>query len=568
MSKRIVVDPITRIEGHLRIEAEMDQGKIVDAFSSGTMVRGIETILKDRDPRDAWALTQRICGVCTTVHALAALRSVEDALQIEIPKNANLIRNIMNAVLYIHDHVVHFYHLHALDWIDVVSALKADPNEASVTAQKMSSWSKSSPGYFKELQGRLKRIVESGQLSIFTNGYWGHPLYKLPPEVNLIMLAHYLEALDEQRELVKIHTIFGGKNPHPHYVVGGMATPIDINSETAVNAAQLAMMSDLINQAITFVEQVYLPDLEAMAFYYKDWLYGGGIKNYLSYGDFPIGSYSDKKNFWMPSGVIVDGNLQDVKQPDPWDEEEIKEVVDRSWYKYQGEGGLHPWKGETTFNFTGQLPFEFLDTANKYSWIKTPQWKGKTMEVGPLARMMMGVATNHKDIKPAVEEALAKSKLPMSALHSALGRTYARGIESRVMVHQMRKLMDELISNIKSGDQTTFNSQKWEPSTWPSQAKGVGIVEAPRGALAHWSVIQDGKITNWQAIVPTTWNAAPRDDKGQRGAYEASLLNVPIVDPKQPLEILRIIHSYDPCLACAVHLTDLEQNETLQITIE
>ncbi|MGD8191328.1 nickel-dependent hydrogenase large subunit [Brevibacillus ginsengisoli] len=568
MSKRIVVDPITRIEGHLRIEADMENGKIVDAFSSGTMVRGIETILKDRDPRDAWALTQRICGVCTTVHALAALRSVEDALKIEIPKNANLIRNIMNAVIYVHDHVVHFYHLHALDWIDVVSALKADPNAASVTAQKMSGWSKSSPGYFKELQAKLKRIVESGQLSIFTNGYWGHPLYKLPAEVNLIMLAHYLEALDEQRELVKIHTIFGGKNPHPHYVVGGMATPLDMNSETAVNAAQLAMMSDLINQAITFVEQVYMPDLEAMAFYYKDWLYGGGIKNYLCYGDFPTGSYSDRKNFWMPSGVIVDGNLQDVKQPDPWDEEEIKEVVDRSWYKYQGANGLHPWKGETDFNFTGQLPFEFLDTANKYSWIKTPQWKGKTMEVGPLARMIMGVATNHKDIKPAVEEALAKAQLPFSALHSALGRTYARGIECRVLVHQLRKLMDELIANIKSGDQTTFNSQKWDPSTWPSQAKGVGIVEAPRGALAHWSVIQDGKISNWQAIVPTTWNAAPRDAKGQLGAYEASLLNVPVQDPKQPLEILRIVHSFDPCLACAVHLTDLEQNETLQITIE
>lgn len=568
MSKRIVVDPITRIEGHLRIEAEMDQGKIVDAFSSGTMVRGIETILKNRDPRDAWALTQRICGVCTTVHALAALRSVEDALKIEIPQNANLIRNIMNSVIFVHDHIVHFYHLHALDWIDVVSALKADPNVASATAQKMSAWPKSSPGYFKELQERVKKIVESGQLTIFSNGYWGHPLYKLPPEVNLIMLSHYLEALDEQRELVKIHTILGGKNPHPHYVVGGMATPIDPNSETAVNAAQLAMISDLINSAITFVDQVYMPDLYAMGHYYKDWLHGGGIKNYLSYGDFPVASYFDRKNFWMPAGVIVDGNLKDIKEPDPWNEDEIKEVIDRAWYKYQKEGGLHPWQGETDFNFTGQLPFQFLDTDNKYSWIKTPQWQGKTMEVGPLSRMILGYAMNHNDIKPAVEQELGRAGLPFEALHSALGRTFARGIEAKILAYKTRQMMDELLANIKAGDTTTFNSAKWDPATWPKEAKGVGIVEAPRGALGHWSIIKEGKINNWQAIVPTTWNAAPRDAGGQLGAYEAALKGVPIHDPKQPIEILRIIHSFDPCLACAVHLTDLEKNETLQITIE
>ncbi|WP_027414715.1 nickel-dependent hydrogenase large subunit [Aneurinibacillus terranovensis] len=571
MSKRIVVDPITRIEGHLRIEAEMDQGKIIGAYSSGTMVRGLELVLKGRDPRDAWALAQRICGVCTTTHSLAALRSVEDALKYEIPKNANYIRNIMNAVIYVHDHIVHFYHLHALDWVDVASALKADPAAASAAAQKMSNWSKSSPGYFKELQNKLKRVVESGQLSIFTNGYWGHPLYKLPSEVNLILLAHYLEALDEQRELVKIHTIFGGKNPHPHYVVGGMATPLDLNSETAVNTAQLAMISDLIDQAIQFIEQVYMPDLYAMAYYYKDWLYGGGIQNYLCYGDFPERSVFDRKSFWFPSGVIVDGNLHDVKPVDPWNESEIEEFVNHSWYTYNGgeEAGKHPWQGETIFNFTGpKPPFDTLDTENKYSWIKTPRWKEQPMEVGPLARMMMGYATNHRDIKPAMEESLRRAGLPLSALHSALGRTFARGIETRVLGQHLRKMMDEFIANIKSGDQVTFNPEKWDPANWPKEAKGVGIVEAPRGALAHWSIIQDGTIKNWQAIVPTTWNAAPRDKKGTQGAYEASLMNVPVHDPKQPLEILRIIHSFDPCLACAVHLTDLENNETLSIKIE
>lgn len=570
MPNRIIVDPISRIEGHLRIEADMDKGKIENAYSSGTTVRGIELILKDRDPRDAWVFTQRICGICTTVHALASLRSVEDALRIDIPKNANLIRNIMNAANYIHDHVIHFYHLHALDWVDVVAALKADPKEASNLAYSISNWPKSSPGYFQRVLEKIKQIVESDQLTIFTNGYWGHPLYKLPPEANLIFIAHYLEALDWQRDIMKILTIFGGKSPHPHYAVGGMATPIDLKSETAVNASKLAMVSDLIDQANEFVEKVYLPDLYALVQFYGDWLYGSGIQNYLVYGDFPKTSVYDRKNLWIPNGAIVNGNLEEIHPVDPWNEEDIQESVDRSWYEYEGEGkGRHPWQGQTVLNYTGpKPPFDYLNTDDKYSWVKTPRWKGKLMEVGPLARILVAYAAKHNDFKPAVDEALQKVKIPLNALSSALGRNLARGLETRVIGQHLRRMMDELIANIKVGDQTTFNGEKWDPSTWPSKAKGAGFMEAPRGGLGHWCIIEKGKIKNYQAIVPSTWNAAPRDSEDTRGALETSLLGTPVQDPKQPLEILRIIHSFDPCLACAVHLMDLENNGNHSIAVK
>ncbi len=265
MANRIVVDPVTRIEGHLRLEVEVKDGKVVDAYSSGTMVRGFELILKGRDPRDAWAFVERACGVCTTVHALASVRAVENAVGITVPPNAELIRNLMFCAQYLQDHVVHFYHLHALDWVDVVSALKADPKKTSELAQSISKWPKSSPGYFSDLQKRLTTFVESGQLGIFANGYWGHPAYKLPAEVNLIGVAHYLEALEWQKEIVKVHTIFGGKNPHPNYLVGGVPCSININEVNAINAERLAHVAKLFEDAKTFVEQVYIPDLLAIA---------------------------------------------------------------------------------------------------------------------------------------------------------------------------------------------------------------------------------------------------------------------------------------------------------------
>lgn len=573
MSERIVVDPITRIEGHLRVEADIGaDGVIKDAFSSGTSVRGIELIVQDRDPRDVWAFMQRVCGVCTTTHALASIRTVENALDITVPRNAHLIRNIMNAAVFVHDHVVHFYHLHALDWVDVVSALDANPDETSKIAQSISKWPKSSPGYFSDVQNKIKRLVDSGQLGIFANGYWGHEAYKLPPEVNLLAVAHYLEALDLQKEIVKIHTIFGGKNPHPHYVVGGMATPIDINSDNGIHAERLMHVSQLIDQAKEFVEQVYIPDLLAIGSYYKDWTHGGGLNNYLCYGDFSTGEVNDFDSYRFPRGIILDGDLSKIHDIDLTDKEHIKEFIDHSWYTYDGEegGGIgkHPWDGETTLNYSGpKPPYNNLNTDEKYSWIKAPRWKEKPLETGPLARLMVGYAAGKEEIVQLVDDTLKKLDIPFSALQSALGRTIARGLESVLAAKWLRADMDELLNNIKNGDQVTFNRSKWEPETWPKSAKGVGWMEAPRGALGHWVEIENGKTKTYQAIVPTTWNATPRDHNNIVGAYEAALIGTPLLDKEKPLEILRIIHSFDPCLACAVHLTDLENDKITEIRI-
>jgi len=557
MSERIVVDPVTRIEGHLRIEAEVKDGKIVDAWSAGTMVRGLEIILRGRDPRDAWAFCERVCGVCTTVHALASVRSVEDALDIHVPANAELIRNIMFCTQYMHDHVVHFYHLHALDWVDVVSALKADPVATSALAQKLSKYPKSSPGYYSELQKRLTKFVESGQLGIFANGYWGHPAFKLPPEANLMAVGHYLEALEWQKEIVKIHTIFGGKNPHPNYLVGGVPCAINIDEANAINAERLAFVGQTLQRAKEFIEQVYIPDVLAVAPFYLDWAgIGGGLENYLVYGDLPTNGFADVKSFKFPRGAILGRNLNEVHPVDPKnDQDEIKEFIDHSWYEYSQQGGLHPWAGETNLKYSGpKPPYEHLDVDKKYSWLKTPRWKGHAMEVGPLSRMLVGYASGNDDIKGAVTDALGALKAPPSVLFSTLGRTAARAIESRLAGIWGLEFYNQLLANIKAGDTRTFTREKWEPSTWPKVAKGVGCTEAPRGALAHWIVIGDQKIANYQLVVPSTWNASPRDGKGQRSAYEASLIGTPVHDPHQPLEIIRTIHSFDPCLACAVHL--------------
>lgn len=570
MATRIVVDPVTRIEGHLRIEAEVKGKKIVDAYSSGTMVRGFEKILKGRDPRDAWAFTERACGVCTTVHALASVRCVENALDIVIPPNAELVRNIMFCTQYVQDHVVHFYHLHALDWVDVVSALKANPKDTANIAQSISNWPKSSPKYFADVQNRIKTFVESGQLGIFANGYWGHPAYKLPPAVNLLAVAHYLEALEWQKEVVKIHTIFGGKNPHPNYLVGG--APCSINPEDAmpINAERLAKVGQLIDEAIDFVEQVYIPDLMAVASFYKDWFkYGGGLSNFLCYGDLPTHGYNDPTKFKYPRGAILNKNLNEVLEVNGEDPDQVKEYVTHSWYKYSAgdNQALHPWDGETDFNYTGpKPPYEHLNVDEKYSWMKTPRWKDNPMEVGPLARLLVAYASGSEEVQEAVNGALKQLNAPVTALFSTLGRTAARGLETKLVAHWMKEFHQQLITNIKNGDTRMANTEKWHPRSWPKQAKGVGLSEAPRGALAHWIVIQDEKIANYQLVVPSTWNASPRDLQGKRSAYEASLLTTPVANSEQPLEILRTIHSFDPCVACAVHLYDPDGKHINHIT--
>ncbi|MCF8284495.1 MAG: nickel-dependent hydrogenase large subunit [Sphingobacteriales bacterium] len=566
MSKRIVVDPITRIEGHLRIEADIENGKIVDAYSSGTMVRLLEEILKGRDPKDAWAFVGRVCGVCTSIHSLTSVRCVEDALDIVVPPNAELVRNIMYSALYMHDHVVHFYHLHAMDWVDVVNALKADPKKTSEIAQSISSWPKSSPGYFSDVQKRIKKFAESGQLGIFANGYWGHPAYKLPAEINLIGLAHYLEALEWQKEIVKVQTIFGGKNPHPNYLVGGMACSINLDDVSGINAERLALVEQLLKQGKQFIEQVYIPDLMAIASFYKDWgAIGGGLGNYLVYGDLPTNGYRDESSYKFPSGAILNKDISKVYDIDLRKDEEVQEFVTNSWYEYKDgkDKGLHPWKGESKINYNGpQPPFENLDTSKEYSFVKTPRWNGHAMEVGPLARVLVGYARGREDYKEVVNKALTDLGVPVTALFSTLGRTAARGLESVLVAQWGLEFFDQLIANIKAGDTRMANMEKFDHSTWPAKAMGVGHSEAPRGALAHWINIEDAKIANYQLVVPTTWNASPRDGKGQLSAYESALIDTPVADEKQPLEIIRTIHSFDPCMACSVHIYD-EHGDTI-----
>jgi hydrogenase large subunit len=576
MTDRLVVDPITRIEGHLRIEAETAaDGTITGAWSSGTMVRGIELILKGRDPREAWAFAQRICGVCTLVHGIASVRAVEDALDYQIPANAQLIRNLMVAAQYVHDHVMHFYHLHALDWVDVVSALSADPKETAALAQSISSWPKSSAGYFSDVQARVRAFVEQGQLGIFANGFWGHPEYKLPPAANLMALAHYLEALEWQREVVKIHTIFGGKNPHPNFLVGGAPSPISVDAQdalsaTAVNMTGLEQIRTVIRQMQAFVDQVYLPDTLAIASFYKDWFARGeGVGNFLTYGDFPAAGAAD--DWLIPSGAILNRDLSTIHPVDIAAPDEVQEFVAHSWYDYAGgkAAGLHPWEGETKLAYSGPTPpYTQLDVEQGYSWLKSPRWKGHVMEVGPLARVLMLYAKGHEPTRELAGKALAQLDLPLDAMFSTMGRTAARTLESKIIADQMNVWYDALIANIRAGELSVHSETKWEPSSWPAEARGVGFMEAPRGALAHWVVIKDGTIDNYQAVVPSTWNAGPRDAEGRPGAYEAALMDRHrLADPARPLEIQRTIHSFDPCIACAVHVVDPNGDPLVQIKV-
>lgn len=562
---RIVVDPITRIEGHLRIEAEVDGGKIVDAWSSATMFRGIEKILKGRDPRDAWFWTQRFCGVCTTVHSIASIRAVENALKIKIPPNAELIRNIIIGTQNVQDHVIHFYHLHALDWVDITSGLKADPAATSKLAASISDWPNNSATYFKAVQDKVKAFVASGRLGPFANAYWGHPAYKLPPEANLMATAHYLEALEWQKDVIKVHAILGSKNPHPQtFLVGGMSIPVDPDSQNALNADKLIEIKRLLKKAQDFVEKVYIPDLLAVASFYKDWAaIGAGIGNYMCYGEFPDAG----GNMWFPSGAILDRDLTKVLKVD---QGKIAEYVDHSWFDNSaGAGkGLHPYDGETEVRYTGpKPPYTNLDTNAKYSFVKSPRYDEKAMEVGPLARVLVAYASGHKETKAVVDLVLGKLGVGAAALFSTLGRTAARGIDCLLNAQQTPKFLDELIGNISKGDYRIHANEKWDPSTWPAEASGYGMHEAPRGGLGHWIKIKDQKILNYQAVVPSTWNASPRDAKGQRGAYEAALVGTPIADPNKPLEILRTIHSFDPCLACAVHVLDANGNEMVKVKV-
>jgi len=565
---RIVIDPVTRIEGHLRIEVEVNDHKVTDAWSSGTMFRGIELILRGRDPREAWIWAQRICGVCTTVHALASVRAVENALSVEIPENARIVRDIIAASQNVQDHIIHFYHLHALDWVDVISALKADPAKTAQLAQSISDWPKSSAVYFKAVQDRVKTLADSRQLSLFGSGDWGHPAYKLPPEANLMAVAHYIEALKLQREFIRIQAVLGGKNPHPQtYLMGGMATTMDGSEPDAViNPERITLLNELVANAQEFVRQVYLPDVLAIAGFYPEWFtYGAGIGNYMTYGDYSGDTTMSESGFFFPRGIILGRDLATVLALDP---KNVTEYVTRSWYEYPegDQAAKHPAQGVTNPKYSGpKPPYEFLKTDEKYSWLKSPRYNDKPMEVGPLARTLVAYASGNGNVMRIVNTTLAKLKIPASALFSTLGRVAARALEADIMVSRLSDWVAQLNNNMAHGNVRLHNGDKWNPNSWPKSAQGFGFHEAPRGSLGHWVEIEDKKIVNYQVVAPSTWNAGPRDAQQQRGPYEAALLDTPIADPERPLEVLRTVHSFDPCLACAVHVVranGLARNKT------
>jgi hydrogenase large subunit len=562
MSQRITIDPITRIEGHLRIDLEVNGGAVQKAWSSGTMWRGIEPILTGRDPRDAWAFTQRICGVCTTVHAITSVRSVENALGLEIPLNAQLIRNIIISAHALHDHVVHFYHLSALDWVDVTGVLKADPVAASKLAESISSWHGNSVKEFTAVKEKIKAFVDAGQMGIFQNGYWGHPAMKLSPEVNLIAVAHYLQALDIQRKANQAVAILGSKTPNiQNLAVGGVANAINLDSPSTLNMEKLYRVKTLLDEVTTFVNQCYLVDVAAVAGFYPDWFkHGAGVTNYLAVPDLPTDVKMTK--FDLPGGVIMAGQPA-VRKIESWNDDFLKQNVTESIAHsyYDGTWQKGPWEEETVPRFTGQWKSE-TPAPEKYSWVKAPRLDGKPMQVGPLAQVLVGFLTGHEPTVKWAKAAIAKVKsihkidLTPAMLHSTLGRHAARAIRTAVLGDLALKHWGLLVENIGKGDTNIWVDPN--PKLQSGTFRGVGFHEAPRGTLSHWCVLENGKIKNYQAVVPSTWNAGPRDAKDQPGPYEASLVGNPIADPKAPLEALRTIHSFDPCLACAVHTHDAD----------
>ena len=565
MAKMITVDPITRIEGHLRIDVEVDRGKVQNSWSSGQMWRGIEKILEGRDPRDAWAFTQRICGVCTTVHAIASVRAVENALGIQVPMNAQLIRNLIIAAHSLHDHIVHFYHLSALDWVDVVSALSGDPKRASKLAESLSPWPGNSVQALTAVKEKLKGFVEAGQLGIFTNGYWGHPAMKLSPDVNLLAVAHYLQALDYQRKALQAVAILGSKTPNiQNLTVGGVMNAINLDNQATLNMTKLYQVKSLLAEVQTFVEQVYVVDVAAIGAMYAEWTgYGAGVTNYLAVPEMPLDTAGTV--FDMPGGTIFNADLGGVKPitgfNDPYFKDNVAESIARAWY--DGDWSLHPFEEDTVPNYTG------FDAEGRYSWVKAPRFQGKPMQVGPLAQVLTAFAqgdeTTVKWATAALDivSSVAGTKLGPGILHSTIGRHAARAIRAAVICEHSLKHWDLLVNNIASGDDEVFTSFEFPRGV----IQGVGFHEAPRGALSHWCVIEDGKILKYQCVVPSTWNAGPRDAEDQMGPYEASLIGNPIADVEKPLEVLRTIHSFDPCLACAIHTLDPEGNEKAKVKV-
>ena len=564
--KRISIDPITRIEGHLRIDCEIENGVVTNAWSSGTMWRGMENIVKGSDPRDAWMIMQRICGVCTTVHAIMSVRAVEDALGAKVPVNAQYIRNMILSAHSMHDHIVHFYQLSAMDWVDITAALNADPDKAAEMLKGVTTWGLNSANELRNVQNKIKSLVESGQLGIFANGYFGHPAMKLPPEVNLIAVAHYLQALECQRDCNRIVALLGGKTPHiQNLAIGGVANPINLDSQSVLNLERLMFVKSCIDRLNDFVTQVYRVDAAIIAAYYPEWLNLGKTSgNYLSVPEYPIDG--DNSKFVLTGGYIENFDISTFRpitqQKDEFVVKGIKESGKHAWY--EDDEPLEPWAGLTRPKYTG------WQDEGKYSWVKAPSFYGKVVEVGPLAYLMCNLANQNKDtlhhfnhIKGLYEK-LSGNILSVDHLHSTLGRIIARTVHCCVLNNILEQQWKLLVDNIGTGDTVAYLKTDI-PQT--GEFKGVGFGEVPRGMLSHWVVVKNGKIENYQAVVPSTWNAGPRNQNDEMGPYELSIIGTPVADPTKPLEVVRTIHSFDPCMSCAVHVVNTENGEVTQVKV-
>jgi len=569
MGKRVVVDPITRIEGHLRAEVVVnDEGVVENAYVSSTLWRGLEVIAKGRDPRDVPFMMQRICGVCTFSHYLKSTMAVEDALGIKIPLNAELTRTLMNIALFLHDHVVHFYQLHGLDWVDIVSALKADPKKASELAFKYSDDPiATGVNDLIRVQEKVKKFAENPQgLGPFANAYWGHPTYRFTPEQNLIALSHYLKALELQRVAARMMAIFGGKNPHPQSLtVGGVTCIMDLQ-----DPARMGEWMSQFKEMANFVINAYQADIIMAAEMYKDEpsvVKPIGVKNFMAHEDMLIG----RGEYLFSSGYVLNGDLSKVYDIN---EDLITEEATHSWYK--DNEPLHPYDGKTNPNYTGLRDGEsvgpdgkmahskLIDENKKYSWIKSPRYDGQPMEVGPLACMVVGYARGNKKVKKAVDDFLKRTGLPIEALFTTLGRTAARMLQAKIIAENGLTAFNNLVENLKV-DQTTCAPYVIDKN---KEYRGRGIGDVPRGMLSHWIRIKNGVVENYQAVVPSTWNAGPVDANGRQGPYEADLVGLKIHDLTQPLEIIRVIHSYDPCIACAVHVMDTKGNKLSEYKLD
>jgi len=581
---RLVVDPVTRVGGQMRIEVEVEQGFVTDAWSSGTMFRGIEGILRGRDPRDAWLFAERVCGSCTGVHALASVRAVERALGVAVPRNARLVRNVLAGSRHAQDHAIGFYRLHALDWVDARAAATADPAATAALAGRLSSWPKNTAAYFASARERLAGLLATEQAGPLANGWWGHPACTLPPETGLMVMAHYLEALDWRRRVTRIQTILGGKDPHPQaFVVGGMVVsppwggpdrplpgehPIvpDTVMPRALGPGGMAELATLLAEVRSFVDEVYLPDVLAIADHHRDWLgIGAGVESYLAFGEYPEDD-SVLPRLFLPGGRVMFGNLARVE---PVQAAAIGETVAHAHYvDGAGDEPRHPTEAHARPRYAGpRPPVTTLENVERYSWVKAPRYSGEPLETGPLARMLVAYAEGRDEARAAVNSALVRLGGGQEVLSGTIGRLVARAVEASVVAGRLEGWLRDLASSMAGGDLALADITSWDPASWPRVARGWSLGEGAKGAVGHWVTIEDSRIAAYEIVDASTWNISPRDERGIRGPLEAALVGTPLADPARPVELLRTVHSFDPCAACAVHCHGGAGAASLEISI-